>query len=119
RIFLKKHRKINPEKNVIIRFFLKLLPFSTNTHGGKFFVRENGRRYVTKLFMVLLVVELTDIMFAADSIPAILAITQDSFIVYTSNVFAMLGLRSLYFALAGVIDKFIYLQTALAVMLVF
>jgi len=87
--------------------------------GEKFFVRENGQRFVTPLFLVLLVVEVTDVTFAVDSIPAVFGITRDPFIVYTSNVFAILGLRALYFLLAGVLDKFQYLKVGLALVLIF
>jgi len=88
-------------------------------HGQKFFVRQNGVRAATPLFAVLLCIEVTDVIFAVDSIPAIFAITQDTFIVYTSNVFAILGLRALYFALAGILPYFHFLKYGLGVILVF
>ena len=95
------------------------MPVTLELHDAKIFVNQNGKRFATPLFLVLILVETTDLIFAVDSIPAILAITQDQFIVYTSNVFAILGLRSLYFALAGMIDKFRYLSTGLAMILIF
>jgi len=95
------------------------VPTSPQFHKGRFFVRLEGRRYATPLFVVLIVIETTDVIFAVDSIPAILAITHDPFIVYTSNVFAILGLRSLYFALAGMMQLFHYLHYGLAAVLVF
>jgi tellurite resistance protein TerC len=119
RLLLKKHKDIQPEDTWFVRFCLRHLRFTTELHKGNFFIIQNGKRVATPLFLALLVVEATDLMFAVDSIPAILAITQNSFIVYTSNVFAILGLRSLYFALAGIIEKFIYLQHALAIILIF
>jgi tellurite resistance protein TerC len=119
RILLKKHEEVIPEKNWLVKFCIRHLRFTHELHRGKFFVKIDGKRFATPLFLVLLVVEITDVMFAVDSIPAILAITHNSFIVYTSNVFAILGLRSLYFALAGIIDKFTYLQASLAIILVF
>jgi tellurite resistance protein TerC len=97
-----KDKKIHPEKNPVIRLFRRFMPVTDHYEEGKFFVKKAGRYLATPLFIVLLVVETTDIIFAVDSIPAIFAITLDPFIVYTSNVFAMLGLRALYFALAGV-----------------
>jgi tellurite resistance protein TerC len=95
------------------------MPVTPEYRGDKFFVRENGLRMATPLFVVLLLVEISDVIFAVDSIPAIFAVTKDPFIVYTSNVFAILGLRSLYFALAGVMDKFHYLKIGLGVVLTF
>lgn len=119
RMLTQKEKMMEPEKNSIIKFFKKIVPVTHELHGPKFFVRINKKRYATPLFLVLVIVEFTDLIFAVDSIPAILAITQDRFIVYTSNVFAILGLRSLYFALAGIIDKFHYLATGLAIILIF
>lgn len=110
---------IEPEKNPLIKLFRKVMPVTNELHGGNFFVKQDGKRFATPLFLVLLLIETTDLIFAADSIPAILAITQDHFIVYTSNVFAILGLRSLYFALAGMMDKFRYLSKGLALILIF
>jgi tellurite resistance protein TerC len=112
-------KEIHPEKNVVIRLFRKLMPVTPNYVDGKFFIKENGRRLATPLFIVLLVVETTDVVFAVDSIPAILAITLDPFIVYSSNVFAILGLRALYFAIAGLIQLFHHLNYGLSVILIF
>ncbi len=109
---------IEPEKNLVLRLLRNRMPVTAGFEEDRFFVRRDGMRYATPLFVVLLAVETTDILFAADSIPAILAITQDPFIVYTSNVFAILGLRSLYFALAGMIDAFHHLHYGLAAILV-
>jgi tellurite resistance protein TerC len=114
-----KDQKINPERNPVIRLFKRFFPVTERYEGGRFFINENGRRLATPLFIVLLVVETTDLIFAMDSIPAILAITLDPFIVYTSNVFAILGLRALYFALAGVMQIFHYLHYGLSLVLVF
>lgn len=111
--------QLEPEKNPIIRLVRRLFPVARGDHGQKFFVRENGMRAVTPLFVVLVFVEWSDLIFAVDSIPAIFAITSDPFIVYTSNVMAILGLRSLYFALAGVMQKFHLLHYGLSALLVF
>ena len=119
RMFTQKDKTIEPEKNPVIKLFRRIMPVTNELHGSKFFVKQNGKRYATSLFLVLLVVETTDLVFAVDSIPAILAITQDEFVVYTSNVFAILGLRSLYFALAGILDKFRYLSKGLSLILIF
>lgn len=109
---------VHPEKNPILRVFRRWVPVTKDYVGGKFFVRQPGL-YATPLFVVLLVVETTDILFAVDSIPAILAITLNAFIVYTSNVFAILGLRSMYFALAGMMEIFHYLHYGLSAVLIF
>jgi tellurite resistance protein TerC len=119
KIALEKDRKIRPERNPVLRIFRKLVPVLDHYENGKFFTREDGRYLSTPLFIVLLVVETTDIVFAVDSIPAILAITLDPFIVYTSNAFAILGLRALYFALAGMMRLFQYLHYGLSAILVF
>lgn len=119
KMIVKREEEIHPENNPIVRWFKKLMPVTPDYRGDKFFVRENGVRYATPLFVVLLLVEFSDVIFAVDSIPAVFAVTKDPFIVYTSNVFAILGLRSLYFALAGVMDKFHYLKTGLGVVLTF
>jgi tellurite resistance protein TerC len=119
KMFYQNNAKIEPDKNPIIRFFKKFIPVTPVLHKDKFFVKLNGKRFATPLFLVLILIETTDLIFAVDSIPAILAITQDQFIVYTSNVFAILGLRSLYFALAGVVHRFWLLSYGLAVVLVF
>jgi len=119
KMIVKREEEIHPERNPIVRWFKKLMPVTPEYRGDRFFVRENGIRMATPLFVVLLLVEFTDLIFAVDSIPAIFAVTKDPFIVYTSNVFAILGLRSLYFALAGVMDKFHYLKIGLGVVLSF
>ena len=111
--------KIEPEKNPVVRFFRKFLPVSETLHEEKFFVKKNTRYFATPLFLVLLIIESSDVIFAVDSIPAILAITQDSFIVYTSNIFAILGLRSLYFAISGMMMYFRFLKIGLAFVLSF
>ncbi len=116
---LEKDKEIHPEKNPILRLFKRFFPVTTEFEGAIFFKRINGKVYATSLFVVLLVIETTDLVFAVDSIPAIIAITRDAFIVYTSNVFAILGLRALYFALAGVVDLFHYLNYGLAFILSF
>ena len=118
-MIVKREEEIHPERNPVVRWFKKLMPVTSDYRGDKFFVRENGIRMATPLFVVLLLVEISDVIFAVDSIPAIFAVTKDPFIVYTSNVFAILGLRSLYFALAGVLDKFHYLKIGLGVVLTF
>ncbi|MEW6335922.1 MAG: TerC family protein [Acidobacteriota bacterium] len=110
---------IHPEKNPLVRLARKLIPVTGEYHGQNFVVRKDGRWWATPLLLVLLVVESTDLVFAVDSIPAIFAITSDPFIVYTSNVFAILGLRSLYFLLGGVVEKFHYLKLGLSVVLAF
>ncbi len=119
RMSLDKDKEIHPEKNLVLKLFRKMMPVTKGYEGGKFFITKEGRRFATPLFVVLLVVETTDVIFAVDSIPAILAITQDPFIVYTSNVFAILGLRALYFALAGVVQLFHYLHYGLSAILIF
>ncbi|GDY21056.1 membrane protein [Verrucomicrobiota bacterium] len=119
KMIVKREEEIHPERNPVVRWFKRLMPVTADYRGDKFFVREHGLRMATPLFVVLLLVEITDVIFAVDSIPAIFAVTTDPFIVYTSNVFAILGLRSLYFALAGVMDKFHYLKIGLGVVLTF
>ena len=119
KMIFKKEEEFHPESNPVVRWFKKLMPVTSDYREDKFFVRENGVRHATPLFVVLLLVEVSDVIFAVDSIPAIFAVTKDPFIVYTSNVFAILGLRSLYFALAGVMDKFHYLKLGLGVVLTF
>ena len=119
KMIFKREEEIHPESNPVVRWFKKLMPVTSGYRGDKFFIHENGVRHATPLFVVLLLVEVSDLIFAVDSIPAIFAVTTDPFIVYTSNVFAILGLRSLYFALAGVMDKFHYLKIGLGVVLAF
>jgi tellurite resistance protein TerC len=118
KLFTQKEMEIHPEKNPVLRVFRRIMPVTTDYEGGKFFVKR-ARLYATPLLIVLLVVETTDLIFAVDSIPAILAITLDAFIVYTSNVFAILGLRSMYFALAGMMELFHYLHYGLSLVLIF
>ena len=111
--------QVDPSRNLVLRFARRFIPVSDSYEGKKFFTVCEGRRLATPLFIVLLVVETTDILFATDSIPAILAISHDPFIVYTSNVFAILGLRSIFFALSGLMKLFHYLNYGLAVVLMF
>jgi tellurite resistance protein TerC len=117
-MFTKEAEK-HPERNRIVRFFAKHLRVTKEFSGEKFFVRQQGQRFATPLFLVLLVVEVTDVTFAVDSIPAVFGITRDPFIVYTSNVFAILGLRALYFLLAGVLGRLSYIKFGLAAVLIF
>lgn len=119
RMLFQKEIVVDPEKNVMVKFFRRFLPVSSSLHGDKLFITENGKLYATPLFLVLLIIESSDLVFAVDSIPAILAISKDTFIVYTSNIFAILGLRSLYFALAGIMGIFHYLKIGLAFVLTF
>jgi tellurite resistance protein TerC len=111
--------EINPKANPVVKFISRYMPVTNELVGGKFFVKRERLIFATPLFIVLLMVETTDVVFAMDSIPAILAISRDTFIVYTSNVFALLGLRALYFALAGIMQLFHYLHYGLALILVF
>jgi len=117
KLFFQEEAEIHPEKNPVLRLFRRWVPVTKDYVGNRFFVRSAGL-YATPLFVVLLVVETTDLLFAVDSIPAILAITRDAFIVYTSNVFAILGLRSMYFALAGMMEMFRYLHYGLSLVLI-
>jgi tellurite resistance protein TerC len=119
KLLMRKDEEIDPERNPVLRLARRFLPITPNYHGQNFFVRLNGKFMATPLALVLLVVESTDIVFAIDSIPAIFAITRDPFIVFTSNVCAILGLRALYFLLEGMIRLFRYLDEGLAVILVF
>lgn len=115
-----KDEKVEPNKNPVVKLVKKVIPVTPEYHKDKFFVKLKDKGlFATPLFIVLIVVETTDLIFAFDSIPAILAITNDSFIVFTSNAFAILGLRALYFALAGFMDKFHYLKMGLSIILVF
>lgn len=115
----KRDKQVHYEKNPVFRFASTHLRVTKEYHGAKFFIRQAGQRFATPLFLVLLVVEITDVTFAVDSIPAIFGITQDAFIVYTSNVFAILGLRALYFLLADLLDYLRYLGIGLAIVLIF
>src|SRR5947209_287535 len=119
RMLFKGEKKDSPEKNPIVKFARKHLRFTEECEGDKFFVRRDGVRYATPLFLVLVLIEASDVLFAVDSIPAVLAISRDAFIVYTSNVFAILGLRALFFALQGVMQRFRYAGQAIAAILLF
>lgn len=110
---------VDPDHNFAVRIFRRLFPVVTQAESGRFFVRDAGRLAATPLFIVLLVVETTDLVFALDSLPAVLAISKDGFVALTSNIFAILGLRSLYFALSGVMQLFRYLKLGLAIILMF
>jgi len=118
-MLFQKDTAVDPEKNAIVKFFRKFLPVTDDYHGDRLFIRRDHRLFATPLFLVLLVIESSDLIFAVDSIPAILAISKDQFIVYTSNIFAILGLRSLYFAIAGIMGYFRYLKIGLAFVLTF
>ncbi len=109
----------DPSKNIIVRWFKKFFPVTDKMHGDKFFIKDNGRHMATPLFITLLVIETTDVAFAVDSIPAVFSVSRDPFIVLTSNIFAILGLRALYFALAAVAKYFRYLKYGLGVILIF
>jgi tellurite resistance protein TerC len=119
KMLLQGEEKLDPEKNPVVRLFQRIMPVTHSFHGQNFFVFKDGKRHATLMMVVLIVVETTDVIFAVDSIPAIFAITQDPFIVYTSNVFAILGLRALYFMLAGIMEMFIYLKVGLSFVLCF
>lgn len=110
---------VHPEKNIFLKLFKKIIPVTKEYHGHSFFIKENNKWVATPLFIVLLMIESSDVVFAIDSVPAILAITTDPFIVYTSNIFAILGLRSIYFSLEGMFGKFHFLSYGLSAMLVF
>ncbi len=119
KMFFTSNEEIDPEKNFLIRIFRKFMPVTNTIDGKSFFLKISGRWHATPLFIALLFLEATDIIFAVDSVPAIFAVTNEPFIVFTSNIFAILGLRSMYFMLAGVIDKFYLLKYGLAIVLVF
>jgi tellurite resistance protein TerC len=120
RMLLQKDERIEPEKNPVVRLARRVLPFANSYDGISFFCRTGtGRRLATPLLLVLIVVEWSDLVFAIDSIPAIFAITRDPFLVYSSNIFAILGLRALFFVLAGMMDRFAYLKPGVALILVF
>jgi tellurite resistance protein TerC len=119
KLFVQRDDVMDPEKTVVLRLFRRFVPTVSDYHGQRFTVVENGRRFATPLLVVLVAVEATDLIFAVDSIPAVFAVTRDPFIVYTSNIFAILGLRAMYFLLAGVMDRFRYLKPGLAMVLVF
>lgn len=119
RMMVVQQDKLDPEKNLMVRLVSRWMPVSTAFDGHNFFTHIDGKRAATPLFLALILIESTDLLFAVDSIPAVLAITLDPFIVFTSNVFAILGMRSLYFALAAMMDKFKYLKSSLIFILVF
>lgn len=119
KLLFNKDEEIHPEKNPLLRLFRRLVPVTENYEGDRFFIKRGLKRYATPLFMVLLVIETTDVIFAVDSVPAVLSISLDPFIVYSSNVFAILGLRALYFALSGLMMMFHYLHYGLSAILVF
>jgi tellurite resistance protein TerC len=119
KLLVQRNAAPHPERNPLFRLFKRLVPSVSGYHGQRFTVVKDGRRYATPLLLVLVAVEATDLVFAVDSIPAIFAVTQDPFIVYTSNIFAILGLRSMYFLLAGIIERFVYLKVGLALVLAF
>ncbi len=119
KILKEKDTEVHPEKNPVVKLFQRFVPLTPRYHGKHFFVVEAGRRLATPLMLVLVVVEATDVVFAVDSIPAVFGVTTDPFIVFTSNIFAILGLRALYFLLAGLMHKFVYLSYGLGLVLVF
>jgi tellurite resistance protein TerC len=119
KLFFAPEKGINPEKNPVIRLFKRFVSVTPQLHGQSFFVRLDGRFFATPLFVSLLFLEISDVIFAVDSVPAIFALTREPLIVFTSNVFAILGLRAMYFLLAGAIDKFYMLKFGLAIVLIF
>lgn len=119
KMYMQKEEQVDPEMNVLVKWIKKHIPVTKEFHGTKFFIKQGGGLAATPLFIVLVLVETTDVIFAFDSIPAIFAVTKDPFIVFTSNVFAILGLRALYFCISGLMDKFSYLKPALCVILAF
>ena len=119
KILSQKETEVHPEKNPVLKLFQRYVPLTPHYHGKRFFIREQGRWLATPLMLVLVVIEATDVVFAVDSIPAIFGVTRDPFIVFTSNIFAILGLRALYFLLAGLMHKFQYLGYGLGLVLVF
>ena len=119
RLFRQKPEQFDPQRSPVMRLARRIFPITPEYEGAKFFVVREGRRLATPLLLVLLLVETTDVLFAVDSIPAVFSVTLDPFIVYTSNIFAILGLRALYFVLAGAIRKFRYLRPGLSLVLIF
>ena len=119
KLLVQRHEEVHPDRNPVVRLFRRFFPVTKDLDGDRFLVRRDGRRYATPLLVALVAVEVTDVVFAMDSIPAIFAVTSDPFIVFTSNIFAILGLRSMYFLLAGVITRFAYLKIGLSVVLLF
>ena len=118
-LFQKEDDKFEPENSTALKILKKFMPIKTDYHGDNFFVLENAKRYATPLFAAVLVIEMSDLIFAVDSIPAVLSITQDTFLVYSSNIFAIIGLRSLYFLLSGMAGRFPYLKYGISVILLF
>ena len=118
-LFQKEDEKFEPENSAALKILKKFMPIKTDYHGDNFFVLENAKRYDTPLFAAVLVIEMSDLIFAVDSIPAVLSITQDTFLVYSSNIFAIIGLRSLYFLLSGMAGRFPYLKYGISVILLF
>ena len=116
---LQKDKEIHPERNPVLKLFRRFMDVTPNYEGGRFFIKQDGRVLASPLFVVVLILESTDLVFAVDSVPAVLAVTTDPFVVFTSNVFAILGLRSMFFALDGVMKRFAYLQYGLSAVLVF
>jgi len=119
RMLFQQESEADPGKNVVVKFFRRFLPVTESLHGDKLIIVQNRKLYATPLFLVLLIIESSDLLFAVDSIPAVLAISKSTFIVYTSNIFAILGLRSLYFAIAGIMGYFRFLKVGLALVLTF
>jgi tellurite resistance protein TerC len=119
RMLFQNETEVDPEKNAVVKFFRRFLPVTKTLHGDKLFITQNKKLYATPLFLVLLIIESSDLLFAVDSIPAVLAISKSTFIVYTSNIFAILGLRSLYFAISGIMGYFRFLKVGLAFVLTF
>ena len=118
-LFQKEDEKFEPENSAALKILKKFMPIKTDYHGDNFFVLENAKRYATPLFAAVVVIEMSDLIFAVDSIPAVLSITQDTFLVYSSNIFAIIGLRSLYFLLSGMAGRFPYLKYGISVILLF
>jgi tellurite resistance protein TerC len=118
-LYDKKEEHVDFKHNKIIKFASKILPFTESHHGGKFFFRENGKFFFTSLFMIVILIEATDIIFAVDSIPAVFSISQNLFVVFTSNIFAIMGLRALFFLIENVLHRFHHLQKGLAFILLF
>ena len=119
KLFYQKNQEVAIDRTLIVRVMKRLFPVTDKHHGAHFFIKQNGRWFITPLFLALVTVEMSDLVFAVDSIPAVFAITSDMFIVFTSNIFAILGLRSLYFVLAGLLGRFRFLKVGLAAVLVF
>ncbi len=119
KLLVQRNQEVHPERNPVVRAFQRFFPVTPRLEGERFVVKRDGRRLATPLLLALVAVEVTDLIFAVDSIPAIFAITRDPFIVFTSNIFAILGLRSMYFLLAGIIHRFVYLKVGLSFVLMF